>query len=81
MISSAIVIALGFLGLSRVNALPVTSLEPRATRLSSPQLSAIVPFAQFARAAYCPTSRIDGWQCGGESLRLEPPQWTLFYDF
>ena len=71
MFSFAIVLALGFLGLSRVNALPATSLERRATPLSPSQLSAIVPFAQFAHAAYCPPSKIGGWDCGGESL---PPE-------
>lgn len=35
------------------------------TTLSSSALSAITPFAQFARAAYCAPSAISGWSCGG----------------
>ncbi|KAI0345760.1 alpha/beta-hydrolase [Trametopsis cervina] len=32
--------------------------------LSSSALSAITPFIQFARAAYCPSSKIQNWSCG-----------------
>lgn len=45
--------------------------NPRAdavTSLSVNQLSTIVPFTQFARAAYCPPEKIQGWQCGGMQL-------------
>ncbi|KAI0086523.1 alpha/beta-hydrolase [Irpex rosettiformis] len=34
------------------------------TTLSSASFSAITPFAQFARAAYCSPSGISGWSCG-----------------
>ena len=36
-------------------------------QLSSTQFSEFVPFIEFARAAYCPPTRIEGWQCGGQS--------------
>ncbi|GJE98300.1 lipase [Phanerochaete sordida] len=32
--------------------------------LSASQLSALAPYTQFARAAYCDSSIINGWQCG-----------------
>ncbi|KAJ3534314.1 hypothetical protein NM688_g7156 [Phlebia brevispora] len=34
------------------------------TPLSSDQLADLAPFTQFARAAYCPSDKIQGWQCG-----------------
>lgn len=37
-----------------------------AAVLSNDQLAAFAPFTQFARAAYCPSSKIQGWQCGRE---------------
>lgn len=57
---------LGLLLLTGVRAGPITpfSLQRRATSLPLDQLNAIIPFAQFARAAYCPPSEIQGWQCG-----------------
>ncbi|KAG6831994.1 hypothetical protein H0H92_006029 [Tricholoma furcatifolium] len=41
------------------------SLERRATVLSSSQLQSLAPFTQFARAAYCEPTNIQGWKCGG----------------
>ncbi|KAF9464158.1 alpha/beta-hydrolase [Collybia nuda] len=38
--------------------------ERRATALSTNQISALTPFTQFARAAYCPPEKIQGWKCG-----------------
>lgn len=32
--------------------------------LSSTQLSDLAPFTQFARAAYCGSSKVQNWQCG-----------------
>ena len=37
------------------------------TTLSSSQLNALTPYAEFARAAYCPSSALQGWACGGSS--------------
>lgn len=34
------------------------------TTLSASQLSGLAPYTQFARAAYCDSSKITGWQCG-----------------
>ena len=36
------------------------------TQLSSNQFSEFVPFIEFARAAYCPPTKIEGWRCGGQ---------------
>lgn len=47
-------------------AAPAVQLQQRAvTPLSASELSSFAPFTQFARAAYCPTSRLVGWNCGG----------------
>ncbi|EKM81044.1 hypothetical protein AGABI1DRAFT_105879 [Agaricus bisporus var. burnettii JB137-S8] len=46
-------------------AAPAVQLQQRAvTPLSASELSSFAPFTQFARAAYCPTSRLVGWNCG-----------------
>ncbi|TCD70529.1 hypothetical protein EIP91_002875 [Steccherinum ochraceum] len=42
----------------------VTRSTSTVTTLSSAQLSALAPYTQFARAAYCPTSKITNWNCG-----------------
>lgn len=34
------------------------------TQLTAAQLSALAPYTEFARAAYCPSNIIQGWQCG-----------------
>lgn len=34
------------------------------TAMTSGQLSALAPYTQFARAAYCPPSIVQGWTCG-----------------
>src|SRR6266404_2051105 len=36
------------------------------TPLTISQYAAFVPYVEFARAAYCPPSKIDGWKCGGQ---------------
>lgn len=35
------------------------------TVLSASTLAAFAPFTQLARAAYCPSSKVTGWACGG----------------
>ncbi|KAI6030939.1 Alpha/Beta hydrolase protein [Pisolithus orientalis] len=32
--------------------------------LSPSELASLAPYSQFARAAYCPPSTVDGWMCG-----------------
>jgi hypothetical protein len=39
----------------------VTSL----TTVTPSQLAGFAPYTEFARAAYCPPSIVQGWQCGG----------------
>jgi hypothetical protein len=49
-----------------VIAAPAVQLQQRdATPVSASELASFAPFTQFARAAYCPTSRLQGWACGG----------------
>lgn len=38
------------------------------TTLSASALNALTPYTQFARAAYCDSSIVDGWQCGRTSF-------------
>lgn len=47
-------------------------LEARAVSLlSSTDISGFTSFTQFARAAYCPQSKVKNWSCGGR-LSLFP---------
>lgn len=71
---SSLVFPLIFSGLAWAAAVPAElHTEPAVaiaarqgvTTLSQAALSAITPYVQFARAAYCPTSKIAGWSCGG----------------
>jgi hypothetical protein len=50
------------------------SPERRAAALSANQISELTPFTQFARAAYCPPEKIQGWKCGSK-----PPHRLLMY--
>lgn len=43
---------------------PVHLEERGVTSLSSSALASLAPFTQFARAAYCSTSKLQNWQCG-----------------
>ena len=47
-------------------AAPTSRSKRDVTALSSDQLAAFAPFTEFARAAYCPSDKIVGWQCGRE---------------
>ncbi|KAL6303473.1 alpha/beta-hydrolase [Sparassis latifolia] len=60
-------------GIASVFAFPVPvsfSEEPAAlerrevTTLTSSQLADFAPYTEFARAAYCPSDIVTGWQCG-----------------
>jgi hypothetical protein len=47
-------------------------LQERAvTQVSAAELAGFAPYTQFARAAYCPTSKLTGWNCG-RKLKLAP---------
>ncbi|KAF9465290.1 alpha/beta-hydrolase [Collybia nuda] len=60
--------------LSRVLATPT---RRSVTPLSSSDLSGFAPYTQFARAAYCPTSKLTGWTCGEACNALPGFQPTL----
>jgi len=49
---------------SGVRGMPTARLHRRATAVAQSQIDSLIPFGQFARAAYCPTSKIQGWGCG-----------------
>jgi len=75
-----VTIILGSFMLAGVHATPLPPLAPlqrRATAFSANQLSSLVPFAQFARAAYCPPAKITGWKCGQACSALPGFQATL----
>lgn len=46
-------------------------------QLSSSRFSEFVPFIEFARAAYCPPTKIEGWQCGNACQALPGFEPTL----
>lgn len=66
------------LTIALVSALGTTAMPRHSTRgqvssvtaMSSDQLSALTPYTQFARAAYCSPSVLQGWACGGMSFAL-----------
>ncbi|KAH8976636.1 Alpha/Beta hydrolase protein [Lactarius akahatsu] len=43
---------------------PLNISQGGVTTLTSSQYAEFVPYVQFARAAYCPSNKIVGWQCG-----------------
>ncbi|KJA29031.1 hypothetical protein HYPSUDRAFT_61869 [Hypholoma sublateritium FD-334 SS-4] len=47
------------------------------TALSTSDLSSLAPFTQFARAAYCSTSKLSGWSCGAACAANSDFQPTL----
>lgn len=47
-----------------VHAAPQSLRRDGVTTLSPSELSGLAPFTQFARAAYCPSDKVQGWNCG-----------------
>ncbi|KAH9080180.1 alpha/beta-hydrolase [Lactarius deliciosus] len=43
---------------------PFNISQGGVTTLTSSQYAEFAPYAQFARAAYCPSNKIVGWKCG-----------------
>ncbi|CDO71479.1 hypothetical protein BN946_scf184909.g73 [Trametes cinnabarina] len=60
-----------------VLAAPAPASKRSVTALSAAQLSSFAPFTQFARAAYCPISKVQNWQCGQACDALPGFQPTL----
>ncbi|KAI0335878.1 alpha/beta-hydrolase [Cubamyces sp. BRFM 1775] len=58
-------------------ALAAPATKRSVTALSSSQLSSFAPFTQFARAAYCDSSKVKNWQCGQACDALPGFQPTL----
>lgn len=60
------------------NAAPASVPIRRAvTPVPASVLAGLAPYTQFARAAYCPTSKLQGWGCGG---KLGLSFWTMLFD-
>ncbi|KAF8637954.1 hypothetical protein AX16_010587 [Volvariella volvacea WC 439] len=47
-----------------VSSVPIGIHRRAVSPLSTAELASFAPFTQFARAAYCPTSKLQGWRCG-----------------
>lgn len=64
------ILSLSLLALLQVSegiyAAPAILQERSVTQLSAEDLDNLAPFTQFARAAYCHTSVLQGWNCGGD---------------
>lgn len=45
----------------------VQPVRASVTSLDASQLAAITPFVEFARVAYCPSEKLEGWGCGGNA--------------
>ncbi|PFH47693.1 hypothetical protein AMATHDRAFT_197673 [Amanita thiersii Skay4041] len=63
--------------LASTHAFPVALQSRSETPLSASALSGLAPFTQFARAAYCPTSKLTNWSCGDACNALAGFQPTL----
>lgn len=53
-----------------IYAAPTIPQERSVTQVSAAYLSSLAPFTQFARAAYCPTNILLGWNCGGDHYSI-----------
>lgn len=51
--------------LSVISAAPVAPLRRATSLIPTAELSEFAPYTQFARATYCSTSKLTGWNCGG----------------
>lgn len=71
--TSALLLALSAAGV----ALAAPTSKRAVTALSATQLQSFAPFTQFARAAYCPSSKITNWKCGQACDALPGFQPTL----
>ncbi|RDB25189.1 Lipase [Hypsizygus marmoreus] len=63
--------------LGGVTTAPTVHDRRSVTTLSASELSGFAPYTQFARAAYCPTSKLAGWNCGEACKALPGFQPTL----
>ncbi|KAJ3476600.1 hypothetical protein NLI96_g11047 [Meripilus lineatus] len=57
---------------------PRSSLVARTvTQMSAAQLAGLAPYTQLARAAYCPSNLVSGWNCGEACRGIPGFQTTL----
>jgi hypothetical protein len=54
------------------NWLPSNPASGNLVPLPPGQFAELVPYIEFARAAYCDPSKIAGWKCGGQLFSLRP---------
>ncbi|EIW80293.1 alpha beta-hydrolase [Coniophora puteana RWD-64-598 SS2] len=62
--SFALALASAVLRGAHASPTPVETWVNTVTQVSASDLSAWAPYTQFARAAYCDPSKIQGWNCG-----------------
>lgn len=60
-------------------AAPAEMFRRAVTQVSSSELAGLASYTQFARAAYCDVSKIQGWKCGGNVVRANRAQHSLIY--
>ncbi|KAF8236476.1 alpha/beta-hydrolase [Tricholoma matsutake] len=63
--------------LSVISAAPVAPLRRATSLIPTAELSEFAPYTQFARATYCSTSKLTGWNCGDACKALPGFQPTL----
>jgi hypothetical protein len=51
----------------------ITTSHGSMTALTPGQLAGFAPYTEFARAAYCDSSKIVGWNCGGMGFFILMP--------
>ncbi|KAI0086537.1 alpha/beta-hydrolase [Irpex rosettiformis] len=67
-----------FPNITDIRDVPYTPISPRdATALSADAFAAIIPFANFACAAYCPSDTVATWECGAPCSALPGFEVTL----
>lgn len=70
--------SVGAIPLPEVSEVAERDLETRSvTLLSAASISNFTPFTQFARAGYCPQSKVKTWSCGGACNAIPGFQPTL----
>lgn len=64
---SALFVVAGVFAVPTPSRFVLVRRQSGVSTLSSTQLSDLAPFTQFARAAYCGSSKVQNWQCGRTS--------------
>ncbi|KAJ3534313.1 hypothetical protein NM688_g7157 [Phlebia brevispora] len=71
------IVSLALLSVTGAVSIPRSLHERSVTTLSLSALDALAPYTEFARAAYCSSSSVQGWNCGDACSAVPGFQVTL----